>query len=108
MAGEKTQFNDWFEALEYMKAEIRKTDFDVAIIGCGAYGLPLAAYCKEIGKKAIHMGGGTQLLFGIKGRRWEIQYQDSCYRDLFNEHWVYPAEFETPQNAKKVENACYW
>lgn len=108
IAGEKTQFNDWFEALEYMKAEIRKTDFDVAIIGCGAYGLPLAAYCKEIGKKAIHMAGGTQLLFGIKGKRWEKQYQNSCYRDLFNEHWVYPSESETPQNAKNVENGCYW
>ena len=45
--------------------------FDVAIIGCGAYGMPLAAMLKQAGKQAIHLGGATQLLFGIKGKRWE-------------------------------------
>lgn len=108
IAGEKTGFQSWFEALDYMKAQIDKIDFDVAIIGCGAYGLPLAGYCKEKGKKAIHLGGGTQLLFGIKGKRWEQQYQNSCYRDLFNEYWVYPSEKERPKSASKVEDACYW
>lgn len=108
VAGEKSKFKNWFEALEYMKQEIYKSSFDIAIIGCGAYGLPLAGYCKEIGKKAIHMGGGTQLLFGIKGKRWEIQYKNSCYRDMFNKDWCYPDETEIPNNAKKVEGGCYW
>ncbi len=108
IAGQKSEFKDWFEALEYMKSEIRKVDFDVAIIGCGAYGLPLAGYVKEIGKKAIHMGGGTQLLFGIKGKRWTVDYKNSCYRDLYNEYWVHPNFSETPAEARKVEGACYW
>ncbi|MFT4305092.1 MAG: hypothetical protein ACMXX8_03285, partial [Candidatus Woesearchaeota archaeon] len=43
LGGESTKFKDWFEALEYMKSEINEIDFDIAIIGCGAYGLPLAA-----------------------------------------------------------------
>ena len=107
-AGEKPPFKDWFEALEFMKKEIKYSDFDIAIIGCGAYGLPLAGYCKSLGKKALHLGGGTQLLFGIKGKRWEKQYRDACYRDLFNEFWVYPDKKETPQNAIKIEGACYW
>lgn len=108
LAGEKSPFNDWFEALEYMKSEIDNIDFDIAIIGCGAYGLPLAAYVKRLGKKAIHMGGGTQLLFGIKGKRWEQDYKNSCYRDMFNEHWVYPNNSEKPNAAIKVEGGCYW
>jgi threonine dehydrogenase-like Zn-dependent dehydrogenase len=36
--------------------EIGKIDFDVAILGCGAYGLPLAAAIKGMGKQAIHLG----------------------------------------------------
>lgn len=109
IAGEKTAFKDRFEALDFMKNEISNIDFDVAIIGCGAYGLPLAGYIKEmLHKKAIHLGGGTQLLFGIKGKRWEVDYKNSCYRDMFNENWVYANENERPQNAGKVEGGCYW
>ena len=106
LAGTKDErFQNWFEALEWMYSEAMKTDFDVAILGCGAYGFPLASKLKEAGKQAVVMGGATQLLFGIKGNRWENIPEIS---KLFNEHWVYPAESERLANAKAVENACYW
>lgn len=110
IAGEKSRFQNWFEALDYMKSEISKRNFDILIVGCGAYGLPLAAYGKSLGKKAIHLGGGTQLLFGIKGKRWEGKYHgdDTRFSDLFNDYWVYPSKKERPQNANKVEGGCYW
>lgn len=110
IASEKSRFANWFEALDYMKDEIAKHEFDLLIVGCGAYGLPLAAFGKSLGKKAIHLGGGTQLLFGIKGKRWEGRYHgdDTRFADLFNEYWVYPSENEKPQNANKVEGGCYW
>lgn len=102
-----TLFSDWFEALDYMKNEIEKVDFDICILGCGAYGFPLAAQIKRMGKKAIHLGGVTQLLFGIKGKRWE-EYIVYPYTNLYNEHWVRPNENEKPKNAQLVEGACYW
>lgn len=119
VAGTKTQFKDWFEALEYMKKQISEIDFDICILGCGAYGLPLAAYVKRLGKQAVHLAGGTQLLFGILGKRWVEQYKDVWhyrpdvdininYRPLFNEYWIYPLDSDTPKDAVKVENACYW
>ena len=74
IAGNQSEFADWFEALEYMERQIDKIDFDIALIGCGAYGLPLAAYIKRKGKKAVHLGGGVQLLFGILGKRWVEDY----------------------------------
>lgn len=43
--------------------EALKFDFDVAIIGCEAYGFPLAARLKRAGKIVVHMGGATQILF---------------------------------------------
>jgi hypothetical protein len=107
IAGEKTQFNDWFEALEYMKSQMDSIDYDICILGCGAYGFPLAAHAKRMGKKAIHLGGVTQLLFGIKGKRWE-DYIVWPYMNLFNEHWVRPGENGKPKNAEQVEGGCYW
>jgi hypothetical protein len=119
VAGTKVQFENWFEALKYMEDKISSIDFDICILGCGAYGLPLAAHVKRLGKKAVHIGGGTQLLFGIKGKRWTEQYDkvwnyrpgqsiNINYGDLFNDQWVFPDTSERPVNAAKVENSCYW
>lgn len=101
IAGNRAGFETWFDALEYMEQEIDKCDFDVALIGCGAYGFPLAAYCKKIGKQGIHIGGPLQLYFGIKGKRWDDF-------GFYNEYWVNPDESEKPKNLEKVEGGCYW
>lgn len=106
LGGETNGFASWFDALHYMENEIDKVDYDVALIGCGAYGMPLAAHCKKMGKKAVHLGGSLQLLFGIRGNRWETE-QD-IYMQFMNEHWVRPLESEKPAGAQDVENACYW
>lgn len=105
IAGTKTEFKDWFEALDYMFTQAMMIDFDIAIIGCGAYGFPLAAKLKQAGKQAIHLGGATQILFGIKGDRWE---HIPAVKNLFNEYWVRPSAEETPKGANKVEGGCYW
>ncbi|MBF0597487.1 hypothetical protein [Faecalibacter rhinopitheci] len=103
IADEKSEFNNWFDALEDMKIKIDNLDFDVAILGCGAYGFPLASYIKNIGKQAIHLGGVTQLLFGIKGKRWEDWEH---YTSLRGKGWVYASE--KPKGFNKIENGCYW
>lgn len=106
IAGEEdNRFATWFEALEYMYEEAMKIDFDIAILGCGAYGFPLAAKLKRAGKQVIHMGGVTQILFGIKGSRWVNNPRSQIE---FNDAWVYPKESETPKMSEKVENNCYW
>jgi len=106
----KTDFIDWFDALEFMKNEINKFDFDIALIGCGAYGFSLAAHIKRKGKKAFHLGGSLQLLFGIKGKRWENPNYNKTfnYSQFFNEHWVYPDIEEKPKSSNLVEDSCYW
>lgn len=114
LGGDNTKFKDWFEALEFMKNEIDKEDYDIALIGCGAYGFPLAAHCKRTGHKAIHLAGALQLLFGIKGNRWdnphiwESMVGTNGYVNLFNEYWIRPGEFSKPKNFSQVEGACYW
>ena len=105
IGGASTGFKDWFEALDWMCGQMAGMDFDVAIIGAGAYSLPLAAYVKSLGKQGIHMGGATQILFGIRGSRWDRM---PFFQGLYNEYWVHPLTDETPANYRKVEGGCYW
>ena len=113
--GGDCQFENWFEALDSMKAQMDATDYDIVLLGCGAYGFPLAAHAKRMGKRAVHLGGALQLLFGIRGKRWDnpdygIQEfgKQSTYKTLFNSSWVYPSPGFAPKNAAQVEGGCYW
>lgn len=106
IAGNKpAEFDDWFQALDWMQAEIDKRDFDIAIIGCGAYGFPLAAHVKQIGKKAVHLGGATATLFGIRSVAGE---RNKWVANLMNKYWIRPSLEETPNGIEKVENSRYW
>ncbi len=99
------RFNDWFEALDFMNSEISQFDFDIALVGCGAYSLPLCAEIKKIGKSAIHMGGDVQILFGIMGKRWE---NNEFVKSVRNDYWIYPNKDEIPKDSERVEDGCYW
>lgn len=104
--GLKTAFDNWFDALEKMKDDISKTDFDIALLGCGAYGMNLGAFIKrDLGKTALHLGGMLQLLFGIKGKRWE---SDPKYSSLYTDSWTRPLSHEVPSANVRIENGCYW
>jgi hypothetical protein len=98
-------FATWLDALNHLTHSVLRADFDVALLGCGAYGLPLGAAIKAAGRQAIHLGGALQVLFGIRGRRWE---QNPSIAGLMNEYWVRPSEQETPVSAKLVDEGCYW
>lgn len=104
-ANSKSEFASWFDAMDFLQDQIQKTDFDIALVGAGTYGLPLAAFVKSIGKQAVHMGGATQLMMGIKGNRWD---NDPIISKLYNEYWTRPFDYETPKESKKVEGGSYW
>jgi len=118
--GAKSDFNSWFDALDYMKDEIAKIEFDICLLGCGAYGLPLAAHVKKLGKQSIHMGGGLQLLFGIKGKRWDDpnygikEFQnleglmETPYSSLYNDNWIRPLPEDTLDTSKNIDGGTYW
>ncbi len=98
-------YRNWFDALDYMKDEIAKENFDIALLGCGAYGIPLGAYIRESGKQVIYVGGCLQLFFGIIGSRWE---HDDRVQPYLNKFWVRPLETEKFDNYTIVEGGCYW
>ena len=94
-------FNSWFEALNMLKSKIADIDFDIALLGCGAYAFPLASFCKELGKQAITTCGSTELLFGLYGTRWKNLPE-------INSAWIRPGEKYMPEGGKKIEDGAYW
>ena len=105
LPGDKYNFSNWFETLDALMKEINQVNFDIALIGCGAYGFPLASRIKKLGKKSIHLGGATQMMFGIKGKRWD---QEPVFLKLYNEFWKYPYINEKPQGYFGIDQGCYW
>lgn len=116
LGGVCNQHPDWFDALSWMESEMDKIDYDIALIGCGAYGFCLAAHAKRMGKKGFHIGGVLQYMFGIIGGRWESpdysvnewNVSKGFYSNRINEYWIRPLQKDVPANSKSVENSCYW
>ncbi|MBQ4440116.1 MAG: hypothetical protein II909_03130 [Kiritimatiellae bacterium] len=98
--GKNKEFPNWSAALNHMMADISNIDFDVALLGCGVYGVPLSAYIKRMGKIAIYTGGGTQAIFGIKGKRWDNL-------GIYNEHWVRPFPEDIPETLPIIEDGAF-
>jgi hypothetical protein len=94
---------DWFQALEEMKGKMdrQRNEFDIALVGAGAWSLPLVAHAKQMGKKGIHLGGALQLLFGIQGGRFDPA-------GIYNQAWIRPLPEEIPANHRLMEEGAYW
>ena len=102
---EQNPYVSWINMVQDIQQQIERVNFDIALIGTGASSLPLAAFIKSLGKQAIHLGGPLQILFGIKGKRWNDNRFMGCF---FNENWVLPSKKETPDEFDKIEGGCYW
>jgi len=101
--------NDWLETFTIMCNDIKNLDFDIALLGCGGYGLPLCNFIKtKLNKSAIYIGGGLQLLFGVMGTRWE---NNEMWKKIIKENntkFIRPSGDELCPNLQTIENGCYW
>jgi len=87
---------NWVEQTELMCEEITKLDFDIALLSCGSYAMPLGDHIfRKMGKKAIYVGGILNVLFNIYGGRYnttffnsimnlehQIKFEPEIYKDI--------------------------
>jgi hypothetical protein len=97
--------NNWQQAAEYVVGEVLKSGARFALIGCGGIGMPIAKMLKDRGIIALVLGGSIQVLFGIKGRRWE---NHTVISKLWNDSWIEASKDEIPGGAESIEGGCYW
>lgn len=101
----ESPYPSWGDGLDGLRSRMSDMDFDIALIGAGAWSLPLAAHAKRLGRVGVHLGGPTQLMFGIRGTRWERWSHHSQY---FTDSWVRPSGNERPDTFTRIEGGCYW
>jgi hypothetical protein len=100
------QNGGWLAAVSDIVEKVMVSGARVALVGCGALSLPIVVALKEKGIVAIHTGGITQCIFGIRGKRW---IEDPTIGPLLSSpHWISPQPSETPIHAKTIEGGCYW
>ena len=95
----------WEAAVDSVVKQVVDSGAEIVLIGCGGLGMIIGYRLKLLGKVCIVMGGAIQVLFGIKGNRWETHATISRF---WNDAWVYPSLDETPANSSSVEKGCYW
>jgi hypothetical protein len=95
----------WQEAVSMCVKQTLETGARVILVGCGALSLPIVVALKQVGIVAIHLGGATQILFGVRGKRWNTH---SVISTLYGPQWISPSSEETPRNANLIEGGCYW
>lgn len=95
----------WKTAVDYLENMVLSKNPEIVLIGCGGLAMPLALRLKNKGIIAIVLGGAIQILFGVKGVRWESHPEIS---EFFNDSWTFPTHDEIPRCAEKIEQGCYW
>ena len=101
---EERHESNWFETFNKIKTDISKIEFDIAIISAGAYGHPLAAYIKMLGKQAINICSGIYVLFGIRNKTQTIIRKISS---KYNKYWIFPVK-NNNRNYIDIEKGGYW
>lgn len=108
LAGKRPHKN-WLETFTIMCEDIKNLDFDIALLGCGGYGLPLCNFIKtKMNKSSIYLGGGLQLLFGVMGKRWE---NNEFWKKIILENdckFIRPSNEECFLESNQIEGDCYW
>ena len=101
--------DNWFETYNIMKNDIQKLEFDIALVACGGYGVPLCNFIKEeLNKSAIYIGGGLQMMFGVLGQRWSSR--DDWKTIIKNNkcNFIYPTEHEIIKGCENSDCSSYW
>ena len=102
------KFSSTLDLFKHIATEIRKKQFDVALIAAGALAIPIASYVKALGKVGIDLGGHLQVLFGVTGKRWRVEQFDK-WKVYFNDFWMnMPDRYRPKEVAAGLRDSSYW
>ena len=100
-----SHITNYREAIQDVVERTLEQKADIAIIGCGGLGMIIGSELKKAGVQCIVLGGAIQILFGIRGKRWE---NHELIGKFFNDAWIYPPPSCIPGFSGKIEGGCYW
>lgn len=93
----------WVDQLAGTLDSVAAQEFDVALVAAGPLGLLIADGIRLLGRTAIHLGGTLQLLFGIRGGRWD---RKAVYPDS-DDSWIRPIPEDVAPEIRGMEGGAY-
>ena len=111
--------SNWSETFMKMIQDISILDFDIALVSCGGYGLPICDFIySKMKKSSIYVGGVLPLLFGVTCERYKEpkflwrarKYNPGMIKPNADEQVEMKSFRELYSYGKnnEVENKCYW
>jgi hypothetical protein len=102
----------WMDVLSNLKQQITNVGhFDMALLGCGGFGLPLLHHIATLPHKpsGMYIGGVLQLYFGILGGRWTTSDGKSILVPYHtNPSWTWPLPSDIGDSTVgKIEKQAY-
>lgn len=101
------RFDSSLELESSICSDVATRDFDIALVGASAMGIPIVRRVKEMGKVGLSLGGHLQVLFGVQGRRWRDD--QAWQRAYWNNSWVdMPTDVYPRRRGWVVDDGAYW
>src|SRR5207237_192469 len=94
------------DLLGEIEQRVDEHDYDVALIGAGGLGVPLATLVRSRGRVGISLGGALQVLFGVFGERWHSR--ESWQERYFTDAWVnMPARYPAMNRGVRLSRGAF-
>jgi len=96
--------NNWNEEIARIKKDVEKIDFDIALLSCGSYSMGLGCHIKNIGKKAIYLGGVLNVIFDVYGKRYDTTFFNNIVNCNYQITSIENEEINKIKGGRKVKN----
>ena len=94
------------ETTKHIFEQIEKQDYDIALLACGVYGVPLTNLIHKKGKMAVYLGSALYPMFGVYSHGIPLPLK-TIY-PIYNTSNFIEVEEQCPEHCKHIDLGKYW
>ncbi len=96
--------DNWNQEASLIIEEVLEMDFDIALISCASYSMPLGAAISNSNRKAIYLGGALNPMFNILGARYKLFLESGLVNPETTIHPLESENFRDMTAGRKFKN----
>jgi hypothetical protein len=94
------------ETTKHIFEQIEKQDYDIVLLACGVYGVPLTNLIHKKGKMAVYLGSALYPMFGVYSHG--IPLPPKAMYPIYNTANFIEVEEQCPEHCKHIDFGKYW
>jgi len=91
------------ETTDEIFKQIQNEDYDIALLACGVYGVPLTNLIEKSGKMAVYLGSALYTMFGVYSHGIPLPNNP-----IYNTSNFIEVEEQCPEHCKYIDMGKYW